>query len=58
MAARTTEIENELIWKLYQKYGVIKTVAEKAGRSTSTVSRYVKKYEVAIRAASSILNQK
>lgn len=58
MATRTTEIEKELMWKLYQKYGVIKTVAEKVGRSTSTVSRYVREYEAAIRAAGSILNQR
>ena len=32
MATRTTEIEKELMWKLYQKYGVIKTVAEKVGQ--------------------------
>lgn len=57
MATRTTEIEKELMWKLYQKYGVIKIVAEKVGRSTSTVSRYVREYEAAIRAAGSILNQ-
>ena len=57
MATRTTEIEKELMWKLYQRYGVIKTVAEKVGRSTSTVSRYVREYEAAVRAAGSILNQ-
>ena len=47
-----------LMWKLYQKYGLIKTVAKKVGRSTSTVSRYVREYEAAIRTAGSILNQK
>ena len=57
MATRTTEIEKELMWKLYQQYGVMKTVAEKVGRSTSTVSRYVREYEAAIRAAGSILNR-
>ena len=51
MTTRTTEFEKELIRKLYQKYGVIKTVAEKVGRSTNTVSRYVREYEAAIRAA-------
>lgn len=56
MATRTTEIEKELMWKLYQRYGVIKTVAEKVGRSTSTVSRYVREYEAAVRATGSILN--
>lgn len=42
MATRTTEFEKELRWKLCQKYGVTKTVAEKVGRSTSTVSHYVR----------------
>ena len=56
MAARVTEVEKELMWKLYQKYGVIKTVAEKVGRSTSTVSRYVHEYEAAIGAAGYVLN--
>lgn len=57
MANRVTEVEKELMWKLYQKYGIIKAVAKKVGRSTSTVSRYVREYEAAIRAAGSILNQ-
>ena len=45
------EFEKELIRKLYQKDGGIKTVAEKVCRSTNTVSRYVREYEAAIRAA-------
>ena len=58
MATRTTEFEKELMWNFYQQNDVIKAVAEKVGRNTSTVSRYVRDYEVAIHAAGSILNQK
>ena len=58
MSARVTEIEKELMWKLYQNYGVIKTVAEKVGRSTGTVSRYVHEYEAAVHAAGIVLEAK
>ena len=56
MAARVTEVEKELMWKLYQKYGVFKIVAEKVGRSANTVSRYVHEYEAAVGAAGYVLN--
>lgn len=58
MAARVTQVEKELMWKLYQKYGIINIVAEKIGRSTITVSRYVHKNETAISVAGYILNSK
>ena len=51
MAARVTQVEKELMWKLYQKYGSIKEVAKITNRSRSTVSRYVGEYEAAVSAA-------
>ena len=41
MATRVTPREKDVIYQLYQKYGSIKTVAQKTGRCTSTVSKYV-----------------
>lgn len=51
MAARVTQVEKELMWKLYQKYGSIKEVAKITNRCRSTVSRYVGEYEAAVSAA-------
>lgn len=56
MSTRVTQVEKELMWKLYQKLGVIKIVAEKVGRSPSTVSRYIHEYEAAVGTASVIIN--
>ena len=56
MAARVTQVEKELMWKLYQKYGSIAKVAKKMNRAESTVSRYVHEYETAIGVAGYILN--
>ncbi len=56
MAARVTEVEKELMWKLYQKCGSFKEVAKMVKRSRSTVSRYVHEYEAAVSAAGYILN--
>lgn len=58
MAARVTEVEKELMWKLYQKCGSIKDVAQMVGRSRSTVSRYVHEFEAAVSATEYILNAK
>ena len=58
MAARVTQVEKELMWKLYQKCGSLKEVARVVGRDRSTVSRYVHEYEAAVSAAGYILNQK
>ncbi|WP_458406782.1 hypothetical protein [Anaerotignum sp.] len=58
MATRVSQAEKELMWKLYQKYGVIKVVAEKLNRNSSTVSRYVREYEAAVSATSYVLNVK
>ena len=55
MSAYVTQVEKELMWKLYQKYGTFKAVAEKMGRSRSTVSRYVHEYEAAVGAVSVVL---
>lgn len=56
MASRVSQAEKELMWKLYQKYGTFKAVAEKLGRGRDTVSRYVREYEAAVHAASVVLN--
>ncbi len=57
MATRVTEVEKELMWRLYQKLGSYQAVADKMGRGKSTVARYVGEQEAAIRAAACILNQ-
>ena len=56
MAAYVSQAEKELMWKLYQKYGTYKAVAEKLNRDRGTVSRHVREYEAAINAASVVLN--
>lgn len=58
MSTRVTQVEKELMWTLYQKYGTFKAVAEKMGRSAGTVSRYVHEYEAAVSAASVVLKAK
>ena len=58
MAARVTQVEKELMWKLYQKYGSMKEVAKKVKRDRSTVSRYVHELEAAACAEEFILNNK
>ena len=55
MSTRVTQVEKELMWKLYQKYGTFKAVAQRMGRSAGTVSRYVREYEAAVNAASVVL---
>ena len=56
MSTRVTQVEKELMWKLYQKYGTFKAVAQRMGRSAGTVSRHVHEYEAAVSAAGYILN--
>lgn len=56
MAARVTQVEKELMWKLYQKCGSFKEVAKMVGRSAGTVSRYVHEYEAAVGAAGYVIN--
>lgn len=58
MAKKVTQVEKELMWTLYQKYGTFKVVAEKMGRSVGTVSRYVHEYEAAVSAAGYVLSAK
>ena len=38
MSTRVTQVEKELMWKLYQKYGTFKAVAQRMGRGAGTVS--------------------
>ena len=56
MSARVSQAEKELMWKLYQKYGTFKAVADKLGRGRDTVSRHVHEYEAAVNAAGVVLN--
>ena len=56
MAARVTELEKELMWKLYQKCGSFKEVAKMVGRNPATVSRHVHEYEAAVSATSHVMN--
>ena len=58
MSTRVTQVEKELMWKLYQKYGTFKAVAQRMGRSAGTVSRHVREYEAAVGAVSVILKAK
>ena len=44
------------MWKLYQKYGTYKAVADRLNRNPGTVSRHVREYEAAVSAASVVLN--
>lgn len=55
MATRVSQAEKELMWHLYKKHGVIQIVADKMGRSRSTVSRYIHEYEAAVNAASIVI---
>ena len=58
MSTHVTQVEKELMWKLYQKYGTFKAVAQRMGRSAGTVSRHVHEYEAAVNAASVVLKAK
>ena len=50
MARRVTQVEKDLMWELYQKYGSFKEVAKIMGRSRETVSRYVHERTAAVNA--------
>ena len=56
MARQVTQVEKDLMWELYQKYGSFKKVADIMGRGRDTVSRYVHEHESAVSAAGYILN--
>ena len=58
MSTRVTQVEKELMWKLYQKYGTFKAVAQRMGRSAGTVSRHVHEYEAAVNAAGYVMHNK
>lgn len=53
-----TEKEKEKMWRLYQDLGSYTKVAKKVKRNPDTVSKYVKEYEAAVRAAGVVLNAK
>lgn len=56
MAARVTQVEKDLMWTLYQKYGSFKKVAEIMNRGCSTVSRYVHEHEAAVNAVRVVID--
>ena len=58
MSTHVSQAEKELMWKLYQKYGTFKAVADKLGRGRDTVSKHVHAYEAAVNAAGVVLNAK
>ena len=58
MARQVTQVEKDLMWELYQKYGSFKKVADIMGRGRDTVSRYVREYEAAVTAAGYIINKR
>ena len=53
-----TEKEKEKMWRLYQDLGSYTKVAKKVKRNPDTVSKYVKEYEAAVRAAGDVLHAK
>lgn len=53
-----TEKEKEKMWRLYQELGSYTRVAKKVRRNPDTVSKYVKEYEAAVRAAGVVLHAK
>ena len=44
------------MWRLYQTLGSYTKVAKKVKRNPDTVSKYVKEYEAAVRAAGVVLH--
>ena len=56
MATRVTQVEKDLMWKLYQKCGSFKEVARIMGRSRETVSRYVHEHEAAVNAVRVVID--
>ena len=58
MATRVTQVEKDLMWKLYQKCGSFKEVARIMGRSRETVSRYVHEREAAVNAVRVVMEAK
>lgn len=56
MRKNVTEKEKDKMWRLYQELGSYSKVAKKVKRSPDTVSKYVKEYEAAVRAAGVVLH--
>lgn len=53
-----TEQEKETMWRLYQETPCYAKVAKKVNRDPGTVSKHVREYEAAIRAASVVMHAK
>ena len=56
MARQVTQVEKDLMWELYQKYGSFKKVADIMGRGRGTVSRYVHEHEAAVNAVRVVID--
>ena len=53
-----TEQEKETMWRLYQETPCYAKVAKKVNRCPDTVSKYVREYEAAVRAAGVVMHAK
>lgn len=58
MARSVTPVEKDLMWELYQKYGIFKKVADIMGRDAKTVSRYVREREAVVNAVRVVVEAK
>lgn len=58
MARKVTEQEKEKMWRLYQETPCYAKVAKKVKRDPATVSKYVREYEAAVRAAGVVMHAK
>ena len=56
MARQVTQVEKDLMWELYQKYGTFKKVADIMGRGRDTVSHYVHEHEAAVNAVRVVID--
>ena len=58
MARKVTEQEKEKMWRLYQETPCFSKVAKRVKRDPATVSKYVREYEAAVRAAGVVMHAK
>ena len=58
MARKVTEQEKEKMWRLYQETPNYTKVGKMVKRDPATVSKYVREYEAAVRAAAVVLHAK
>ena len=56
MARKVTEQEKEKMWRLYQETPNYTKVGKMVKRDPGTVSKYVREYEAAVRAAGIVMH--